>query len=53
MASERIGSVLGWTETEKRTELEAFAEERRRFLHPAGARVKLEDRDSLCAEGTG
>jgi len=28
-------------------------EERRRFLHPAGARVKLEDRDSLCAEGTG
>ena len=53
MASERIGSVLGWTETEKRTELEAFAEERRRFLHPAGTPVMLKDRDSLFAEGSG
>ena len=37
IAAERIGSVLGWTEIQRRAELESFEEERRRFLHPAVA----------------
>ncbi|PYY06457.1 MAG: hypothetical protein DMG64_01055 [Acidobacteria bacterium] len=34
IAGQRIGSVLGWSEVQKRAELESFEQERRRFLHP-------------------
>ena len=49
-AAERIGSVLGWTEALQRTELERFAEERRRFLHPAVAAARAQNRESLFVE---
>jgi len=47
-AAERIGSVLGWSDTQQHDELESLAEERQRFLHPAGARQA----DSLFVEDT-
>jgi len=49
-AAERIGSVLGWTEALQRTELESFVEERRRFLHPARAAARAQNRESLFVE---
>ncbi|HWY70669.1 MAG TPA: glycerol-3-phosphate dehydrogenase/oxidase [Terriglobales bacterium] len=52
LAAARIGSVLGWTETQQRSELESFAEERRRFLHPVASASVVRDRESLFVEDT-
>jgi len=50
-ASARIGSVLGWSETQQNAELESFEEERQRFLHPSRSSLALHP-ESLLAEDT-
>jgi len=52
IAAERVGSALGWTETQQRAELERFSEERQCFLHPATNAAKISDRKSIFVEGT-